>query len=156
RHGGGRLDLRQGVAPPTIAIGRRVIPSISLACAAGSQAIQFSSLPKKSPGFRTRFSHVRLLPTRHREIAMPESGIFKSAVKLSAAERGAYLDKACGANAALRLEIESLLRAHDQPGEFLYRPPIADMTTDYRNGPERPGMRVGPYKLLQFLGEGGM
>jgi serine/threonine protein kinase/WD40 repeat protein len=87
---------------------------------------------------------------------MQESGIFKTAVKLPAAERAAYLDKACADNAALRVEVEGLLRAHDSPGEFMQRPPIADMTTDYRSGPERPGMRVGPYKLLQFLGEGGM
>ncbi len=38
----------------------------------------------------------------------------------------------------------------------MHRPPIADLTTDFGPGPERPGMRVGPYKLLQFLGEGGM
>jgi serine/threonine protein kinase/WD40 repeat protein len=87
---------------------------------------------------------------------MQESGIFKNAVKLPPNERGAYLDKACGGNAALRLEVEGLLRAHDRPGEFMYRPPIADATTIYGPGPERPGMRVGPYKLLQFLGEGGM
>jgi hypothetical protein len=91
-----------------------------------------------------------------REVAMQESGIFKNAVKLPAHERAAYLDKACGANAALRLEIEGLLRAHEQPGEFMFRPPIADMSTVYGPGPERPGMRIGPYKLLQYLGEGGM
>jgi serine/threonine protein kinase/WD40 repeat protein len=87
---------------------------------------------------------------------MQESGIFKSAVQLPQSERAAYLDKACGSNTALRLEVEGLLRAHDRPGEFMYRPPIADATTIYAPGPERPGMRVGPYKLLQFLGEGGM
>jgi serine/threonine protein kinase/WD40 repeat protein len=87
---------------------------------------------------------------------MQESNIFNAAVKLPAAERAAYLDKACGPEAALRLEVEGLLRAHEQPGEFMHRPPIADMATDYRPGPERPGTRIGPYKLLQYLGEGGM
>jgi serine/threonine protein kinase/WD40 repeat protein len=87
---------------------------------------------------------------------MQESSIFSAAVKLPAAERAAYLDKACGADASLRLEVEGLLRAHEQPGEFMHRPPIADMATDYRPGPERPGTRIGPYKLLQYLGEGGM
>lgn len=87
---------------------------------------------------------------------MQESVIFKAAVKLPPDERVAYLDQACGADAALRLEVEGLLRANDQPGEFMQRPPIADMTTTLGPGPERPGMRVGPYKLLQFLGEGGM
>jgi serine/threonine protein kinase/WD40 repeat protein len=87
---------------------------------------------------------------------MQESNIFNAAVKLPAAERAAYLDRACGADASLRLEVEGLLRAHEQPGEFMHRPPIADMATDYRPGPERPGTRIGPYKLLQYLGEGGM
>src|SRR5262245_57780665 len=87
---------------------------------------------------------------------MQESGIFKTAVKLPAHEREAYLDKACGANAALRLEVEGLLRAHDQPVDCMHRPAVADMTTTFGPGPERPGMRIGPYKLLQFLGEGGM
>jgi serine/threonine protein kinase/WD40 repeat protein len=87
---------------------------------------------------------------------MQESNIFKTAVKLPPGERAAYLDQACGVNAALRLEVEGLLRAHESPGEFMHRPPIADMATDYRPGPERPGKRIGPYKLLQYLGEGGM
>src|SRR5262249_17985046 len=89
-------------------------------------------------------------------IVMQESSIFQAAVKLPPHERAAYLDKACGVNAALRLEVEGLLRAHEQPGEFMHRPPIADMATDYRPGPDRPGTRIGPYKLLQYLGEGGM
>jgi serine/threonine protein kinase/WD40 repeat protein len=87
---------------------------------------------------------------------MRESGIFKAAVKLPAQERAAYLDQACGADAALRREVEELLRAHDQAGEFMQRPALADATTTLEPGPERPGMRVGPYKLLQYLGEGGM
>ena len=87
---------------------------------------------------------------------MQDSFIFKAAILMPPHERAAYLDRACGVNAALRLEVEALLRAHEQPGEFMFRPPIADMATDYRPGPDRPGTRIGPYKLLQYLGEGGM
>lgn len=87
---------------------------------------------------------------------MQDSIIFKAAILMPAQERAAYLDRACGVNAALRLEVEGLLRAHEQPGDFMFRPPIADMATDYRPGPDRPGTRIGPYKLLQYLGEGGM
>src|ERR1043166_7640394 len=89
-------------------------------------------------------------------MTMQESGIFKAAVKLPPDERAVFTARAGAADAALRLEVEALLKAHDQPGEFMHRPPIADMTTTFGPGPERPGMRIGPYKLLQFLGEGGM
>ncbi|HMP61323.1 MAG TPA: protein kinase, partial [Gemmatales bacterium] len=62
-----------------------------------------------------------------------------------------------------RAAVEALLQAHDQTGEFLDRPAQADPTTD-GPGPrpaapvpgERAGDRIGPYKLLQKIGEGGM
>jgi len=95
-------------------------------------------------------------PNSFQEPAMQESGIFKAVVKLPISERAAFLDRECDGNVALRHEIEALLVAHDHAGEFMQRPPIADRTTTFGPGPERPGMRVGPYKLLQFLGEGGM
>ena len=50
---------------------------------------------------------------------MSESGIFKAAVKLPPERRAAYLDQACGSDAELRREIESLLHAHDATGGFL-------------------------------------
>jgi hypothetical protein len=45
---------------------------------------------------------------------MTESGIFKMAIKLSPEERPAYLNQACGADAVLRRDIESLLHEHDR------------------------------------------
>jgi serine/threonine protein kinase/tetratricopeptide (TPR) repeat protein len=88
---------------------------------------------------------------------MSDTGIFKAAVKLPADERAAYLDRACGDNRELRQEIESLLRAHDDPGSFLGRLDAGrGLTEDYRRPPERPGTVIGPYKLLQQIGEGGM
>jgi hypothetical protein len=44
---------------------------------------------------------------------MTESGIFKIAIKLSPEERPAYLDQACGADAVLRRDVESLLHEHE-------------------------------------------
>jgi serine/threonine protein kinase/WD40 repeat protein len=87
---------------------------------------------------------------------MQESVIFKAALELPPGERAAYLDRACGDNAALRQEVEGLLRAHNAPGEFMDRPPVTDLTSEFRPEPERPGSLVGPYKLIQLLGEGGM
>jgi WD40 repeat protein/serine/threonine protein kinase len=87
---------------------------------------------------------------------MSDSGIFKAAVKLPADHRAAYLDQACGNNQTLRQDVESLLHAHEAPGSFLE--PLAAgcaITHDYQAITERPGMVIGPYKLLEQIGEGG-
>src|SRR5438270_4229359 len=88
---------------------------------------------------------------------MSDSGIFKAAVNLSPERRAAYLDQACGTNHALRREVESLLRAHDEPGGFL-QSQVARQAATVDEPPltERPGTVIGPYKLLQQIGEGGM
>ena len=92
---------------------------------------------------------------------MTDSRIFKAAVKLSPERRAAYLDQACGADHALRHEVEALLRAYEDPGSFLQshpaRPPVHLIATA-KEGPlsERPATVIGPYKLLQQIGEGGM
>src|SRR5262245_29370649 len=82
-----------------------------------------------------------------------QSQIFNAVVNLSPDRRAAFLDEACGANRALRDEVESLLRAHDAPDSFL-REPI-DRTAPYEPIAERPGSVIGPYKLLEPIGEGG-
>jgi serine/threonine protein kinase/WD40 repeat protein len=96
-----------------------------------------------------------------------EREIFVAALGLDdPAARAAHLDQACGADAALRRRVEALLHAHAEAGGFLERPaaaagPITDPPAAGRwvapDAPgEGPGSRVGPYKLLQQLGEGGM
>ena len=87
---------------------------------------------------------------------MSESGIFKAAVKLPPDRRAAYLDQACGSDAELRGEIESLLDAHDATGGFLeHDPACPEPTEDYQPIAERPGTVIGPYKLMEQIGEGG-
>ena len=66
------------------------------------------------------------------------------------------LDQACGANPELRHEIESLLKAHDASGGFLQEAPLRPSATeDYAPITERPGTVIGPYKLMELIGEGG-
>src|SRR5438477_12453967 len=91
------------------------------------------------------------------ENAMSESAIFKAAVKLAPERRAAYLDQTCGVNPDLRREVESLLMAHDASGSFLQDPPARPQAT-VEDPPitEGPGTLIGPYKLLQQIGEGGM
>ena len=65
-----------------------------------------------------------------------------------------------GDNQALRREVERLLNHEGDVGSFLESPPpgvvsSADATADYCTVPAL-GSQIGPYKLLQQLGEGGM
>jgi serine/threonine protein kinase len=91
-----------------------------------------------------------------KESTMSESGIFKAAVKLPRDRRLAFLDDACGPDQALRREIESLLSAHDAAGSFLLDPPERPQpTTGYEPIREREGSLIGPYKLMEQIGEGG-
>jgi WD40 repeat protein/serine/threonine protein kinase len=83
-----------------------------------------------------------------------EESIFAEALdKGTPAERAAYLDEVCGNDAALRGRVESLLRSHEHAGSFLRKPPVATVDEPAREG---PGTVIGPYKLLQQIGEGGM
>src|SRR5439155_22784747 len=68
-----------------------------------------------------------------------------------------YLERACAGDAALRAEVEALLEASAGAGQFLESPAAAPVATiDEPALNERPGTVVGPYKLLQQIGEGGM
>src|SRR3954451_23403529 len=66
-----------------------------------------------------------------------------------------FLDQACGSDAALRTRVEELMRAHRDAGAFLGGAARQDATRDELST-ERPGTLIGPYKLLQQIGEGGM
>src|SRR5262245_41797328 len=68
----------------------------------------------------------------------------------------AFLDRACGGDAQLRAEVEKLLRARAQLGSFHESPRPRDGATIDEPAGEHPGTQIGPYKLLQLLGEGGM
>ena len=88
-----------------------------------------------------------------------EVAVLNAALELRPAERAAYLDHACAGDAALRKQVESLLQAHDQAQDFLDAPPAGlDLKrTEMVKIPltEKPGDRIGRYKLLQQIGEGG-
>jgi serine/threonine protein kinase/tetratricopeptide (TPR) repeat protein len=90
------------------------------------------------------------------EPSLPEESIFGQALELtSAAERAAFLDQACSDNPALRAEVEALLHAHQRSGDLLDLPenvqPMMSLPAH-----ESPATFVGPYKLLEQIGEGGM
>jgi serine/threonine protein kinase len=75
----------------------------------------------------------------------------------SAADRAAFLEQACGSDAALRREVEKLVRDYFRAGGFLEKPAVAGLATvDESPTGERIGAMIGPYKLVQEIGEGGM
>jgi serine/threonine protein kinase len=96
-----------------------------------------------------------------------EVAVFNAALQLPAGQRAAYLDAACAGENALRLKIEALLRVHDEVGTFLENPTQeAGPSAAEKPGPsgtirisappiEQTGERIGRYKLLQQIGEGG-
>ncbi|MFN2622812.1 MAG: protein kinase [Chthoniobacterales bacterium] len=95
--------------------------------------------------------------------------VFNAALQLPANERVGYLTETCGGDIKLHSHIAALLKAHEQAGAFLQEPadrPRASSTagsaqqgTAGRSRLEPPaeinGDHVGPYKLLQQIGEGG-
>ena len=89
------------------------------------------------------------------ELPLPEESIFVEALEIkSAAERAAFLDQACRDNPVLRAEVEALLRADARSGDLLDLPDAPAATVDH---PTRlAGTQIGPYKLVELIGEGGM
>jgi serine/threonine protein kinase len=87
---------------------------------------------------------------------MNEDSIFLEALQHDSAEaRGAFLDQACTGNAQLRLSVEQLLRAHERADDVLGPKAEGLPVTATPCVTECIGTQVGPYKLLQQIGEGG-
>jgi serine/threonine protein kinase len=87
---------------------------------------------------------------------MNERDIFDAALSIDdPARRAAYLDRACAGRPGLREHIDGLLRASEQVGSFLESPALAAPAP--AEGPvSGPGTVIGPYKLMEQIGEGGM
>jgi serine/threonine protein kinase len=86
-----------------------------------------------------------------------EEEIFHAARRIEAPEaRRLYLWQSCGDDAALQARVEALLRVYDEGQSFLGSPaPGLPATLDERPMCGGPGTAVGPYKLLEQVGEGG-
>jgi serine/threonine protein kinase/WD40 repeat protein len=88
-----------------------------------------------------------------------ERTIFDQARNLSAGERSAYLDRTCGGDTELRRQVEQLLQTDG--GTPNTGDPETPTTVDASEWPTDmpqpalPGMRIGRYKLIQEIGEGG-
>jgi hypothetical protein len=85
---------------------------------------------------------------------MNERDIFTAALHRPPEERSAFLDEACHGDARLRQQVDALLREHAQLGSYLEAPALAAVDTLDDPITERPGTLIGPYKLLEQIGEG--
>ena len=80
--------------------------------------------------------------------------VFDGARALPPDARAAFLDHACGAEQALRLEVERLLASHEAAPSFLETPAVRfEQTT---TAPTLEGQRLGAYQIERQIGAGGM
>jgi serine/threonine protein kinase len=85
-----------------------------------------------------------------------EKEIFERALDLkSAAERPRFLAQACGNDAVLLARVQALLKASAEGSHFLTDEPVQAPTLLDKPVTEKAGDRIGHYKLLQQIGEGG-
>jgi serine/threonine protein kinase/Tol biopolymer transport system component len=108
--------------------------------------------------------------------------LLATVIRLPAEDRSKYMAEVCGSDSALRAELESLLAAHEiaengVTGKFLEKPalgylvkaPIAEESAGFHAGSEflstatssetedpMAGRRLGAYKLVKQIGQGGM
>jgi non-specific serine/threonine protein kinase/serine/threonine-protein kinase len=84
--------------------------------------------------------------------------LFGSALGETPAQRAAFLASACGGDDDLRTQVESMIAAHEQDGDFIEAPAFERAMGLFAGGPAEAvaGRHVGPYKIARELGHGGM
>lgn len=84
--------------------------------------------------------------------------IFQSASELSADERDEFLKQRCGGDDTLRHEVESLLAAETEVGDFIERPIVGDLVTgsEVRERSFKSGDVIAHYTIEEAIGFGGM
>src|SRR5687767_12169035 len=83
------------------------------------------------------------------------SRIFHLASEKPSTERAVYLNEACGSDAELRREIETLLAAGDEGDSFIDSAKVG--LTSIVNQPRlKPDEKIGSFKIVEMLGAGGM
>jgi eukaryotic-like serine/threonine-protein kinase len=91
-----------------------------------------------------------LTPEQLRKI----EAIFEGALEQEASARNAFLDRACGADEALRGAVDSLIQSYKQAGDFLETPLVEEI---FDPGDPQPFPEaIAQYRLLREIGRGGM
>jgi WD40 repeat protein/serine/threonine protein kinase len=90
------------------------------------------------------------------DVTVVESIFFAALERPPGDERAALLKRACGDNTEMRRQVERMLEAHPQAESFLDVPaPAQGETADEPPITECAGTVIGPYKLMEQIGEGG-
>jgi serine/threonine-protein kinase len=87
--------------------------------------------------------------------------LFHGALGRPASDRDAYLEEACGNDAALLAEINRLFKSHDEAGAFLEAPAVEPLASSRVTDSTQPmslalGARLGAYEVISLVGIGGM
>jgi tRNA A-37 threonylcarbamoyl transferase component Bud32 len=84
--------------------------------------------------------------------------VFHAAVDMPEAERAGFLDKVCAGQPDVRAEVDSLLDSHSTAGDFLEVAAVrsAPEALDQEAGQRWIGQRIGQYRIVALLGQGGM
>ena len=80
--------------------------------------------------------------------------LFHAALDRELTQRHSFLSEVCAGDEALLKELESLISAHEHPGEFMEQP-AGDLAADLLGStPARlvPGLTIGPYRVVRLLG----
>jgi serine/threonine protein kinase/tetratricopeptide (TPR) repeat protein len=92
-------------------------------------------------------------PARWQQIG----AVFAASADLPAGERAAYLDAACAGDTDLRSEVERLLLADDSGTDTRFLEPlVAAAAPEAAREEALVGARLGPYRLTELIGQGGM
>ena len=89
---------------------------------------------------------------------LDEKAIFNAARTINPPDaRAAYIQQVCEDDPGLVVRVNALLRGLEKQESFLEQPAAAlAATVAYETVSERVGTVIGPYKLREQIGEGGM
>ncbi|MFT3780363.1 MAG: protein kinase, partial [Nibricoccus sp.] len=85
-----------------------------------------------------------------------DAQLFNAALAMPLEERNGFITRACGSDAERRKRVEELLHAHEQSSDFLEEPltnrlkPARALAAEIKTGDH-----IGPYTIVQKIGEGG-
>src|SRR5690348_10600106 len=80
--------------------------------------------------------------------------VFDAVLDLPEDEQAAYIDNACSDDGELRAEVMKLLKAHQRAG--ILDTPVARFSSLVFDEPKPDAERIGPFRIVRSLGEGGM
>jgi len=82
--------------------------------------------------------------------------IFNEATALRPEQRQSFVEEACGGDAGLIAEVQSLLDAHAEAGDFIDEPIVENIAAEISEMPTLTGKFIGHYQIEKSIGRGGM